>query len=133
MSAGLPRDELIKLINKLFGPDSIAAAARRARRLGPKADVFDILLDLGAFPWVKGPSVAKYRRSLPIPTVNKQILTAAFRTALFGGEKPTPLHFEIYSGRTEAVEVKTTAKLIDVILVRVDPAGARRPRPRARP
>ena len=135
MAVGVPRDELIKKINELFGPGGVASTASKTRRnkaLGPDADVFDILHALGAFPWVKGKSVDRYRRSLPIPPVNQRILTAAFRAAMFGGKKPTPLHFEIYSGRAEAVEVKATAKRIEVVLLRVDPPGYRRPRPRKR-
>ena len=128
MSVGVSRDELIDLINQLFGPGRIAGTAKRVKKLPPDADVFDILHALGAFPWVKGKSVAPYRRSLPIPLVNQRILTAAFRAALFGDKKPTPLHFDIFSARVEAVEVKTTAKLIDVVLLRVDPPGYRRPR-----
>lgn len=135
MAVGVPRDELIKKINQLFGPKGIAATARSVKRnkaLGPDADVFDILHALGAFPWVKGKSVDRYRKSLPIPMVNQKILTAAFRAAMFADKAPTPLHFEIYSGRVEAVEVTTTAKRIDVVLLRVDPPGYRRPRPRKR-
>lgn len=131
MAVGVPRDELIKKINELFGPDQIADTAKKARRLGAKADVFDILHALGAFPWVKGKSVARYRRSLPIPQVNQLVLTAAFRAALFGDKKPTPLRFDIFSNRTESVEVNMSAKRIDVVLLRVDPPGARRPRPRS--
>lgn len=135
MAVGFPRDELIKRINDAFGPGGIESTTRRTKRnkdLGPDADVFDILHALGLFPWVKGKSVDRYRKSLPIPMVNQRILTAAFRAAMFGDRKPTPLHFEIYSGRVEAVEVKTTAKRIEVVLLRVDPPGYRRPRPRKR-
>ena len=131
MAVGVPRDDLIKKINELFGPGLIADTAKKTRRLGDKADAFDILHALGAFPWVKGKSVARYRRSLPIPLVNQRILTAAFRTALFGDKKPTPLRFDIFSDRTESVEVKMSARRIDVVLLRVDPPGARRPRPRS--
>lgn len=135
MAVGVPRDDLIKKINELFGPGGVAATSRRVKRnkdLAPDADVFDILHALGAFPWVKGRSVDRYRKSLPIPLVNQRILTAAFRAAMFGDKAPTPLHFEIYSGRVEAVEVSTSAKRIDVVLLRVDPPGYRRPRPRKR-
>jgi hypothetical protein len=130
MSAGVPREDLIRRINLIFGPQSIGRTASRLGRLSPRADVFTILDELELLSIVTTSDVRRYRRELTIPKLNRQILTAAFRTALFGGGKPTPLALQIYSGEQEAVEVKTTDRLIEVTLIRIDPPRFRRPRPR---
>ena len=90
MAVGVPRDELIKKINELFGPGGIAGSASRTKRnkdLGPDADVFDILHALGAFPWVKGKSVDEIVGLLagnkcgPRPTSCADQMTIALRRA----------------------------------------------------
>jgi hypothetical protein len=127
---GMKRGELIRQINKAFDRRNIRRTARRVARLGPQADFLTIFDDLGVIALVSRLELSAYRRVLKIPSLNRRILTAAFRAALFGTGGPTPLRFHIFSGDDEAVEVTTTDRLIDVVLIRVDPPGLRTPRPK---
>jgi hypothetical protein len=126
---GLKRGELIRQVNNAFNRENIERTARRMARLGPQADFLAIFDELGVIALVTDLDLSAYRRELKIPALNRRILTAAFRVALFGSGGPTPLKFQIYSGEQEAVEVTTTDRQIEVVLIRVDPPGSRTPRP----
>ena len=130
MSAGLPREKLIKQINHYLGPKKIGHTARCLAKISSRADILSMLHKLDLLSIVTHRSVQWYRRELKVPKLHLQLITQAFRTALYGGKKPKPLVFQIYSGDHEAVEVKTTDRQIEVTLIRVDPPRFRRARPR---
>ena len=95
MGVGFARAQLVYRINDAFGPDKIAATADSVATLPPEADTFDILHSLGLFQFPPGLELDAYRRSLPIPELNKQAMTAAFQASVKGR---IPLSFAIVSG-----------------------------------
>jgi hypothetical protein len=127
---GQKREDLINAINRAFNVRNIRRTAQRLA--GARIDVLTMLERLDLLGIVTRQPATAYRRSVGIPDLNREILTLAFRTALFGSDKPTPLALQIYSGTEEAVEIKTTPRLIEVTLIRVDPPEFQRRRPRSR-
>jgi hypothetical protein len=123
------RANFIRQINIDFGPANIANTAARLANLRRRGDMLQILHQLGILAIVTRQSLRAYRRELAIPKLNQKILTDAFREALFGRGGPTPLRFQIWSGRQEAIEVTVTARQISVVLIRIDPPNLQRPRP----
>ena len=130
--SGFRRSDFIRQINIAFNAANIAATAQRLSNLRQRGDMLQILHELGILAIVTPKSLAAYRRELGIPRLNQKILTDAFRQALWGGTAPTPLRFQIWSGRQEAIEVTVTPRQIGVVLIRVDPPNLQRPRPKPR-
>jgi hypothetical protein len=84
MGVGFARAQLVYRINDAFDPDKIAATADSVATLPPGADTFDILHSLGLFQFPPGLELDAYRRSLPIPELNKQAMTASFQASVKG-------------------------------------------------
>lgn len=122
------RAKLIGRVRTAFGRRKIAETARRLESLKSTADFLDIFDALEFLDYVPDRNMRLYRQRMKIPRLNQQILTTAFRAALFGDGKPTPLVYTIVPGRQEKVEVITTDKLITVKLTRVDPPRSLRRR-----
>jgi hypothetical protein len=117
MGFGLVRQGLVQRINDAFHPNQVAGSARRVAHLGPNADAFDIVHELGLFQFPPGQTLGAYRASLPIPEVHHQVLKSAFQSAV---QNHKPLTFGIVSGGAEGVHVSETDSHIHVVLTRKD-------------
>jgi hypothetical protein len=117
MGVGFARAQLVYRINDAFGPDKIAETADSVATLPPEADSFDILHSLRLFQFPPGLELEAYRRSLPIPDLNKQAMTAAFQVSV---KDQIPLSFAIVSGDSEQIQVTYSPTRIIVVLIRQD-------------
>jgi hypothetical protein len=117
MGMGLARAQLVYRINDAFGPGKIAETADSVATLPPEADTFDILHALRLFQFPPGLELDQYRRSLPIPELNKQAMTAAFKASIQGR---IPLSFAIVSSDSEQIQVTYSPSRIIVVLIRND-------------
>jgi hypothetical protein len=117
MGVGLARHQLVHRINDAFGPDKIAATADSVATLPGNPDAYDILHSQGLFDFPPGYELDRYRRSLPIPDLNNQIMTLAFQTAV---KSKIPLSFGIVSGDAEQIQVTASPTRIVVVLTRKD-------------
>ena len=117
MGAGFARHRLVHKINDAFGAEKIAATAERVAALPGAPDTFDILHSQGLFDFPPDMELDSYRRSLPIPPLNNQIMTLAFQAAVQGR---IPLSFCIIEGENEQIQVTASPTRIMVVLVRKD-------------
>jgi hypothetical protein len=117
MGFGFARHRLVHAINTSFAPANIEATAAVATALPDTADAFDIVDALGHFQFPEGMTLAAYRRSLPIPELNKQVMTMAFKTAI---REKMSLSFGIVSGDAEQIQVSVAGTQIFVVLTRKD-------------
>ena len=117
MGFGRIRQQVSEDINEAFHPNRIHASAQRVAHLGDDADAFDIVHELGVFQFPPGQTLHAYRASLPIPELHKQVLKAAFQSAV---QNRKPLTFGIVSGAAESVQVAESASHIHVVLTRKD-------------
>jgi len=117
MGFGLVRQGLVQRVNDAFAPHQVAGSAQRVAHLGPNADAFDIVHELGLFQFPPGQTLPAYRASLPIPDLHRRVLQGAFQSAV---QNRKPLTFGIVSGGAEAVHVSETDSHIHVVLTRKD-------------
>jgi hypothetical protein len=117
MGVGLARHQLVHRINDAFGPDKIVATADSVATLPGNPDTYDILHSQGLFDFPPGYELDRYRRSLPIPDLNNQIMTLAFQTA---AKSKIPLSFGIVSGDAEQIQITASPTRIVVVLTRKD-------------
>jgi hypothetical protein len=117
MGAGFARHRLVHRINEAFGADNIATTADSIAALPGAPDTFDILHSQGLFDFPPDFELDRYRRSLPIPELNSQIMTLAFQTAV---QQKIPLSFCIIEGESEQIQVTVSPARIMVVLVRTD-------------
>jgi len=121
MGAAAQRTKLERNINRAFGVAQIKKSAERVAKLGPRADFLDISEALGCIAHIPYGNLKRYRGMLTIPPLIQRVLTAAYRDALFHEPEPTPMRIKINDGRSHSVEVKTTGRLISVVLARPEP------------
>ena len=117
MGFGLVRQGLVQRINDAFHPNQITGSAQRVAHLGPDADAFEIVHELGLFQFPAGQTLPAYRASLPVPELHKQVLKSAFQAAV---QNRKPLTFGIVSGAAEGVQVSESDTHIHVVLTRKD-------------
>jgi len=117
MGIGMVRHGLVQRINDAFHPNEVARSAQRVAHLGPGADAFEILHELGLFQFQAGQTLPAYRASLPIPDLHKDVLKGAFQAAV---QNRKPLTFGIVTGPAEAVHVSESDSHIHVVLTRKD-------------
>jgi hypothetical protein len=117
MGFGLVRQGLVLRINEAFEAAQVTVSAQRVAHLGPDADAFEIVHELGLFQFPAGQTLPAYRSSLPIPELHKQVLKAAFQSAV---QNRKPLTFGIVSGPAEGVQVSESSTHIHVVLTRKD-------------
>lgn len=119
------RTALVRNINRAFGPTQIARTARHLSALPARADFLDISKALGFLETLDRGNFPRYRRLLPIPKLVRRILTITYRTSLFNKPKPIPMRIQIKDG-PHGVEVRSTDRLIYVILTRPAPKARKR-------
>jgi hypothetical protein len=117
MGTGFARASLVNRINTAFAADKLADTAGKVAPLGPDADAFALIHESAEFRLAPGMTLEQYRDSLPIPDLNKSILTAAFQYSV---AQHIPLSIAIESGKEEMISVTTSATAIAVVLTRVD-------------
>lgn len=126
------RQWLICEINRLFNRRNIRATAKKVGKLAATGDFLDICNALGLLDDMDGGDLARYKRELAIPGVNRALITAAFREALTAKPQPIPLQIVIVSGSYEIVTMTGTATDISLVVIRNE-AGKRAPRKKAAP
>jgi hypothetical protein len=123
MGAAANRRKLERDINRLFNAKNITATSNRLKRkFLRRGDFLDISKELGLLDKLDGGNFPRYRERLPIPLLIQQILTIAYREALFHKPKPIPMHISIRPSRKNSVDVKTTRNLISIVLTRPEPS-----------
>jgi hypothetical protein len=119
---GMARRKVLEnKLNDVFGAKNIRSSANRLKKLGPRADFLDISEALGCLDHIRYINLRRYRGELTIPPLIQRVLTTAYREALFHKPKPIPLRIRIRAGRGNSVQLKTTDRLIAVVLTRPDP------------
>jgi hypothetical protein len=126
------RQWLICEINRLFNRQNVRATAKKLGKLAATGDFLDICNALGLLDDMHGGDLARYKRDLGIPGVNRALITAAFREALTARPQPIPLQVVIVSGTHEIVTMTGTATDISLVVIRNE-AGRTAPRKKAAP
>jgi len=126
------RTTLINAINEAFNRRNVLATAQRLGNIARTGDFLDICERLGLLDGIHGGDFSRYKSELPMPDVNRGLVTAAFRMALTGGPAPIPLRILIVSGSHEIITVTGTPTEISLVVTRDERRGAPRKRAAAR-
>jgi hypothetical protein len=123
------RATLIAQLNNAFSRRNIQETAAQLGSLGTTCDILDICKAPGFLDSMDGGDFERYKRELPIPELNRGLVTAAFRLALTATPQPIPLQILIVSGTHEIITVTSTSTDISVVVIRDE--RRRTPRKRA--
>jgi hypothetical protein len=121
------RKNVVDKVNHHFGAKNIKKTAKELHPLLQSgADAFDMVHKYGILDadikHHRARDISRYKEMQSMPHLHKSLLTHALRHAV---AHQIPVKFEIVAGKEEAVEVKTSRRLVNIKLTRVDGSSRR--------